>query len=95
MRRFDGLFGVAFQQDGSVGRSDAQDHGVVIFGLEADGPILWRKKDVDLGTAEIEIVSLPMAYDGNFPARAPRRLNYPALDWAEADLSIILSGENL
>jgi len=26
---------------------------------------LWRKKDVDLGTAEIEIVSLPMAYDGN------------------------------
>ena len=62
---FDGLFGVAFQQDGSVAVADAQDHGVVIFGLEADGPILWRKKDVDLGTAEIEIVSLPMAYDGN------------------------------
>ena len=43
--------------------ADVQNHGVVILGLKADGPISRRKKNLDFGAAEIEFISFPMAHD--------------------------------
>jgi len=59
----DGFFGVTLEQCGSCAVADVQDHGVVVGGREADGPILGRKKHVDFGSAEFECVSFPMAHD--------------------------------
>ena len=47
----DGFLGIALQQDGRGVIADMQDHGVVVLGLEADGPVSWRKENIHFRSA--------------------------------------------
>jgi hypothetical protein len=65
MRRSTAFSASPLEHYGSRAVADAQDHGVVVLGLEADRPVLRREKYIHSRAAYVEFVSFPMTHDSD------------------------------